>query len=53
MMTPAVYRNLLHEMLLRQGKRVEIWESSGRMNWKLVKQVWDFLLFSPFFFKKY
>ncbi|KAI9827624.1 MAG: MutS-like protein [Sarea resinae] len=37
-MTVTVFRNLLREALLRLGKRVEIWESSGRMNWKVVKQ---------------
>lgn len=35
----TVFRNLLREALFRQGKRVEIWESSGRMNWKATKQV--------------
>ncbi|KAI9680284.1 MAG: MutS-like protein [Bathelium mastoideum] len=34
----TVFRNLLREALFRQGKRVEIWESSGRMNWKATKQ---------------
>ncbi|KAI9680742.1 MAG: MutS-like protein [Caeruleum heppii] len=37
-MTPIVYRNFLREVLFRLGKRIEIWESSGRMNWKLSKQ---------------
>ena len=37
-MTVTVYRNLLREVLLKQGRRVEIWESSGRMNWKIAKQ---------------
>ncbi|KAL9096527.1 MAG: hypothetical protein Q9165_001524 [Trypethelium subeluteriae] len=34
----TVFRNLLREALFRLGKRVEIWESSGRMNWKATKQ---------------
>ncbi|KAK4982826.1 MSH2 protein [Elasticomyces elasticus] len=34
----TVFRNFLREALFRLGKRVEIWESSGRMNWKVVKQ---------------
>ena len=38
-MTMTVYRNLLREVLFRLGTRVEIWESSGRMGWKLAKQV--------------
>ncbi|KAI9754074.1 MAG: MutS-like protein [Chaenotheca gracillima] len=37
-MTITVYRNFLREVLLRLGKRIEIWESSGRMNWKIGKQ---------------
>ncbi|KAI9843089.1 MAG: MutS-like protein [Sclerophora amabilis] len=37
-MTITVYRNFLREVLFRLGKRVEIWESSGRMNWKISKQ---------------
>ena len=37
-MTITVYRNLLREALFRLGKRVEIWETSGRMQWKLKKQ---------------
>ena len=35
----TVYRNFLREALFRLGKRVEIWESSGRGNWKIIKQV--------------
>ena len=38
-MTITVFRNFLREVLFRLGKRVEIWESSGRMNWKIAKQV--------------
>ncbi|EON65550.1 DNA mismatch repair protein msh-2 [Coniosporium apollinis CBS 100218] len=34
----TVFRNFLREALFRQGKRVEIWETSGRMNWKVTKQ---------------
>ncbi|KAL8761682.1 MAG: hypothetical protein Q9184_002217 [Pyrenodesmia sp. 2 TL-2023] len=37
-MTITVYRNFLREALFRLGKRVEIWESSGRMQWKITKQ---------------
>ncbi|KAL9014275.1 MAG: hypothetical protein Q9173_001084 [Seirophora scorigena] len=37
-MTITVYRNFLREALFRLGKRVEIWESSGRMQWKVIKQ---------------
>jgi len=37
-MTYTVYRNLLREALFVLGKRVEIWEASGRMQWKLKKQ---------------
>lgn len=37
-MTTTVYRNFLREALFRLGKRVEIWESTGRLQWKLKKQ---------------
>lgn len=37
-MTITVYRSFLREALFRLGKRIEIWESSGRMNWKVAKQ---------------
>ncbi|KAI4181199.1 MAG: hypothetical protein L6R41_006766 [Letrouitia leprolyta] len=37
-MTITVFRNFLREVLFRLGKRVEIWESSGRMQWKVTKQ---------------
>ncbi|KAI4123775.1 MAG: hypothetical protein LQ338_005102, partial [Usnochroma carphineum] len=37
-MTITVYRNFLREALFRLGKRVEVWESSGRMQWKVTKQ---------------
>jgi len=37
-MTITVYRNLLREALFRLGRRVEIWETTGRMQWKLKKQ---------------
>lgn len=34
----TVFRNFLREALFRLGKRVEIWESTGRSNWKITKQ---------------
>ncbi|KAF2402487.1 DNA mismatch repair protein [Trichodelitschia bisporula] len=37
-MSPTVFRNFLREALMRLGKRVEIWQSSGKMAWKVVKQ---------------
>ena len=37
-MTMTVFRNFLREALFRLGKRVEIWQSSGRGQWSLVKQ---------------
>ena len=37
-MTITVYRNLLREALFKLGKRIEIWETTGRMQWKLRKQ---------------
>ncbi|MCJ1335013.1 MutS-like protein [Bachmanniomyces sp. S44760] len=37
-MTVTVFRNFLREALFRLGKRIEIWETSGRMQWKLTKQ---------------
>ncbi|EKD15071.1 MutS domain V [Drepanopeziza brunnea f. sp. 'multigermtubi' MB_m1] len=37
-MTITVYRNLLREVLFRLGKRVEVWGTTGRMNWKITKQ---------------
>ncbi|KAL8820690.1 MAG: hypothetical protein Q9223_001146 [Gallowayella weberi] len=37
-MTITVYRNFLRDALFRLGKRVEVWESSGRMQWKVTKQ---------------
>ncbi|KJZ76747.1 DNA mismatch repair protein msh-2 [Hirsutella minnesotensis 3608] len=38
-MTITVFRQFLREALFKLGKRIEIWESSsGRMNWKCVKQ---------------
>ena len=37
-MTMTVYRNFLREALFKLGKRVEIWEASGRMQFKLTKQ---------------
>ena len=37
-MTRTVFRNFLRDALFRLGKRVEIWENSGRMQWKVTKQ---------------
>lgn len=37
-MTMTVYRNFLREALFKLGKRIEIWETSGRGNWKVTKQ---------------
>ena len=37
-MTTTVYRNFLRDALFKLGKRIEIWENSGRMQWKLRKQ---------------
>ena len=37
-MTITVYRNFLREALFRLSKRVEIWETTGRMQWKVKKQ---------------
>jgi DNA mismatch repair protein MSH2 len=37
-MTMTVYRNFLREALFKLGKRVEIWETNGRSNWKVTKQ---------------
>lgn len=37
-MTITVYRNFLREALFRLGKRIEVWESTGRMQWKATKQ---------------
>lgn len=37
-MTITVYRNFLREALFKHGKRVEIWQSSGKGNWKMGKQ---------------
>ncbi|OCK83762.1 DNA mismatch repair protein [Lepidopterella palustris CBS 459.81] len=34
----TVFRNFLREALFRLSKRVEIWESTGRTNWKVTKQ---------------
>ncbi|KAF2147537.1 uncharacterized protein K452DRAFT_262098 [Aplosporella prunicola CBS 121167] len=34
----TVFRNFLREALFRLSKRIEIWESSGRMGWKVAKQ---------------
>lgn len=37
-MTSLVYRNFLREALFKLGRRVEVWESAGRGNWKCAKQ---------------
>lgn len=37
-MTITVYRNFLREALFRLSRRVEIWETTGRMQWKVTKQ---------------
>lgn len=37
-LSTTVFRNLLREALFRLGKRVEIWESSGKGHWKITKQ---------------
>ena len=37
-MTMTVYRNFLREALFKLSKRVEIWETTGRMQWKIKKQ---------------
>lgn len=37
-MTVTVFRNFLREALFRLGKKIEIWESQGRMQWKITKQ---------------
>ncbi|KAL9116398.1 MAG: hypothetical protein Q9187_007077 [Circinaria calcarea] len=37
-MSITVFRNFLREALFRLGKRIEIWGSSGRMQWKVTKQ---------------
>lgn len=37
-MTITVYRNFLREALFKLGKRIEIWATSGRGNWKVTKQ---------------
>jgi DNA mismatch repair protein MSH2 len=37
-MSTTVFRNFLREALFRLGKRIEVWENTGRMNWKITKQ---------------
>lgn len=37
-LSTTVFRNLLREALFKLGKRVEIWENSGRGSWKLARQ---------------
>lgn len=37
-MTVTVYRNFLREALFKLGKRVELWQSSGKTNLKMIKQ---------------
>ena len=35
----TVFRSFLREALFRLSKRIEVWENTGRMNWKIAKQV--------------
>ncbi|KAL2045615.1 hypothetical protein N7G274_002043 [Stereocaulon virgatum] len=37
-MTQTVYRNFLRDALFKLNKRIEIWETTGRMQWKVKKQ---------------
>lgn len=37
-MTITVYRNFLREAIFKLGKRVEIWQSTGKTNLKMIKQ---------------
>lgn len=37
-LSSTVFRNLLREALFKLGKRVEIWEASGKGHWKLARQ---------------
>ncbi|KAL9052596.1 MAG: hypothetical protein Q9162_005286 [Coniocarpon cinnabarinum] len=37
-MTFTVYKTFLREALFKLGKRVEVWESEKRMNWKPIKK---------------
>ena len=37
-MTPTVHRNFLRAALFTLGKRIEIWATTSRMQWKIVKQ---------------
>ncbi|EXJ88931.1 DNA mismatch repair protein msh-2 [Capronia epimyces CBS 606.96] len=37
-MSTTVFRNLLREALFKLGKRVEIWEASGKAQWALARQ---------------
>lgn len=37
-LSTTVFRNLLREALFKLGKRVEIWEASGKGPWKLSRQ---------------
>ncbi len=36
-LTVTVFRSFLREALFRLSKRIEIWETTGRMNWKVTK----------------
>ena len=38
-MSNLVFRGLLREALFRLGKRIQVWENTGRGNWKVTKQV--------------
>ncbi|KAK5092551.1 MSH2 protein [Lithohypha guttulata] len=37
-MTVTVYRNFLRDALFKQGRRIEIWQTSGKGNFKMIKQ---------------
>ena len=37
-LSTTVFRNLLREALFKLGRRVEIWEGSGKGQWKLARQ---------------
>ena len=37
-MTFTVYKTFLREALFKLGKRIEVWESEGRMKWKCIKK---------------
>ena len=37
-MTPTVYRNVLRDVLFTLGKKVEVWATTGRSQWKIIKR---------------